>query len=270
MPSFTSSASQKLLDHYRQISQFPFTVVDVETTGGSAQTSRITEISVIHASLQDGILFQKTDLINPDIPIPAQITRITGITSEMVAAAPSAAEVLPQYWAHLSRATLTAHNLTFDYSFLKAEYQRLGQYFNRPSSKQLCTVRLSRLMLADLPSRKLSDLVQHFGFKVGPSHRAEADTMACWLLAQRLLHEINGEDDETLLKRLGTQWLQLTDAAALLNCTPVQARQQLEKLGAKPRSSRYRSSPSYRRIDVERIHAEYDYFASSAEQPSPD
>ena len=267
MLSSTSSASQKLLTHYRQLSQSPFTVVDVETTGGSAQTSRITEIAIIHASLQDGILFQKTDLINPGVPIPAQITRITGITTEMVAAAPRAAEVLPEYWPHLSRSTLTAHNLTFDYGFLKAEYQRIGQYFNRPISKQLCTVKLSRLMLADLPSRKLSDLVQHFGFKVGPSHRAEADTMACWLLAQRLLHEINSEDDETLLKRLGAQWLQLTDAATLLKCTPAQARQQLEKLGAKPRSSRYRTNPSYRRLDVERIYAEYGC-SETSEQPA--
>ena len=269
MLSSTSSASQKLLTHYRQLSQSPFTVVDIETTGGSAQNSYITEISVIHASLQDGILFQKTDLINPGTPIPAQITRITGITSEMVAAAPNAAEVLPEYWPHLCRATLTAHNLTFDYGFLKAEYQRLGQFFDRPKSKQLCTVKLSRLMLADLPSRKLSDLVQHFGFNVGPSHRAEADTMACWLLAQRLLNEINREDDETLLKRLGAQWLQLTDAATLLNCTLAQARQQLEKFGAKPCSSGYRSNPSYRRTDVEHIYAEYGCYEAPKQPTKP-
>jgi DNA polymerase III subunit epsilon len=200
----STSASAKLLAHYCQLSQLPLTVVDVETTGGTACNSRIIEISVLQASLKDGILFQKTDLINPGVPIPAMITRITGITSKMVASAPSAAEVLPQYWPFLSSHVLTAHNLAFDYGFIKAEYRRLGQFFDRPISQQLCTVKLARLMLADLPSRRLSDLVQHFGFSVGQSHRAEADTMACWLLAQRLLSDLS-EADETLVKRLGTR-----------------------------------------------------------------
>lgn len=208
---------------------------------------------MLQASLEDGILFQRTDLINPNAPIPEEITRITGITSAMTMHAPSADEVLPYYWDTLSSHVLTAHNLVFDYGFLKMEYQRLGQVFARPNHQQLCTVKLARLMLADLPSRRLSDLVKHFGFSVGPSHRAEADTMACWLLAQRLLSELNSEDDETLLKRLGNQWIQLTDAAALMGCTLTQARQILAEHGAKPRSSRHFMNPSYRRIDVERI-----------------
>jgi DNA polymerase III subunit epsilon len=231
--------------------------VDVETTGGSAHSSRIIEISVLHASLKDGILFQKTDLINPGSSIPPEITRITGITSAMVLPARSADEVLPHYWDPLSSHVLTAHNLGFDYGFIKTEYGRLGQVFERPVSHQLCTVKLARLMLADLPSRRLSDLVQHFGFSVGRSHRAEADTMACWLLAQRLLSELSNEDDETLVNRFGNQWLQLADAAALMKCTPAQARQILEKQGVNPRSSRNRSNPSYRRLDVERVCETY-------------
>jgi DNA polymerase III subunit epsilon len=246
-------SSAKLLAHYRKLSQFPLTVVDVETTGGSAQASRIIEISVLQASLEDGILFQKTDLIDPGIPVPADITRFTGITSAMVSTAPAAAEVMPLYWDPLSSHVLTAHNLVFDYGFLKAEYQRLGQVFERPSSQQLCTVKLARLMLADLPSRRLGDLVRHFGFSVGRSHRAEADTMACWLVAQRLLSELNSEDDETLIKRLGYQWLYLSDAATLMNCTPDRARQILEARGVNPRSSRNRTNPSYRRTDVENL-----------------
>lgn len=264
MSSSASPSSAKLIAHYRQISQLPLTIVDVETTGGSAQTSRIIEISVLHASLKDGILFQKTDLINPGVPIPPEITRFTGITSTMVQPAPSTAEVLPHYWEPLSSHVLTAHNLTFDYGFLKAEYGRLGQVFERPASQQLCTVKLARLMLADLPSRKLSDLVQHFGFEVGRSHRAEADTLACWLLAQRLLSELNSEDDETLVNRLGNQWLQLSEAATLMNRSAAEARKLLETQGARPRSSRYRSNPSYRRIDVERICEANPQAATSA------
>jgi DNA polymerase III subunit epsilon len=249
--------STQLLFHYRQFSQLPLTIVDVETTGGSAHSSRIIEISVLHASLKDGILFQKTDLINPGGSIPSEITRITGITSAMVLPARSANEVLPHYWDPLSSHVLTAHNLGFDYGFLKAEFARLGQIFERPVSHQLCTVKLARLMLADLPSRRLSDLVQHFGFSIGRSHRAEADTMACWLLAQRLLSELSNEDDETLVNRFGNQWLQLADAAALMKCTSAQARQILEEQGVSPRSSRNRSNPTYRRLDVERVCEAY-------------
>jgi DNA polymerase-3 subunit epsilon len=162
---------------------------------------------------------------------------------------------LPSYLPQLNTGTLTAHNLEFDYSFLKAEYARLGVQFVRPSTQQLCTVILARLMLPDLPSRSLPNLVHHFQFDVETSHRAKADTLACWLLAKHLLTEIVNEPDEILLARFAKQWLPLRDAAKLLNCSQKVGRSHLLKADVPSREVRRGTNRTlmYRRGDVERV-----------------
>lgn len=244
-----------LLNYYRQLSQHLFTVVDVETTGRYPNNHRVIEISVLQASLTDGIHQQQTYLINPQTRIPAKITQFTGISQAMVATAPVAAEVFPACFPLLNAGILTAHNIDFDYPFLQAEYNRLNIQFDRPAHEQLCTVQLSRLMLPDLPSRRLPNLVQHFHFQVGKSHRAEADTLACWLLAERLFTELLNEADEKLLSRFARQWIPLKVAAKLLGCTSNEAR---SRLSAAAVSSRFagrsqRGTMMYRRGDVERL-----------------
>jgi DNA polymerase-3 subunit epsilon len=245
--------STVLLDYYRQISSQSLTVVDVETTGRFPSDSRVIELSVLQASLANGIEHQQTDLINSKMPIPAKIIQFTGITQKMVEAAAIAAKIFPKYLSLLNSGILTAHNLEFDYLFLQAEYQRLQVNFDRPASAQLCTVQLSRLMLPDLPSRSLPKLVKHFGFQVGKSHRAEADTIACWLLAQRLLTEINNEADEILLARFARQWMPLKDAAQLLGCSSVAAKQKLAIVPSRFVGRGSSGTLMYQRGDVERV-----------------
>ncbi len=206
--------SPQILAYYRKISTEMFTVVDLETTGGRGNFDRIIEISVLQATLEGGIQNISTNLINPQIPVPAQITRFTGISSEMVETVLPAAKILPNYLPRLQTGILTAHNLSFDYGFLGAEYRRIGVDFR--ADFQLCTVELSRLLLPDLPSRSLPNLVKHFGFRVGKSHRAEADTMACWLLLELLLRQILTTNDQEILDIIGRQWLTQKDAMAIL------------------------------------------------------
>lgn len=253
-----------LLHHYRAVSQKPLTVVDVETTGSMALNGRMTEISVLQATLADGIQFQQTALVNPQTHIPAKIVDITGITQAMVDAAAIAATVLPAYLPLLSSGVLTAHNLKFDYSFLQTEYARLGITFSRPAPDQLCTVQLARLMLPELPSRSLPNLVQHFQFSVTTSHRAEADTIACWLLAKRLLTEIGNEPDDALLARFTQQWIPLKAAATLLGCRSKRARALLDAAGVYSTEVEYStySTLRYRRGDVEQV-----YYQRQVEQP---
>jgi DNA polymerase III subunit epsilon len=245
----------ELLDHYRQLAQQPLTVVDVETTGKYASDSRIIEISVLRATLAHGIEHQQTDLVNPQTPVPDRISEFTGIAQSMVDRADLSAEVLPNYFSWLNHGVLTAHNLEFDYSFLQAECARLNLALERPGDQQLCTVHLSRLMLPDLPSRSLPNLVQHFEFNVGRSHRAEADTLACWLLAEHLLTQILNEPDEVILARFGRQWLPLKYAAKLLGCSPSAARSRLSDAGVTPRSQGRGNNLTYQRHDVERVLA---------------
>lgn len=262
--------SPQLLHHYRQLSQQPLTVVDIETTGSLAFKHRMTEVSVLQASLADGIREQQSTLLNPEALIPAKIVRITGITPEMVETAPTAAEALPDYLPLLQTDVLTAHNLEFDYGFLQAEYRRLGIEFTRPEAMQLCTVELSRLMLPDLPSRSLPKLVQHFQFPIDTSHRAAADTLACWLLAERLLTEVCNEEDEVLLARFARQVMPLKYAAQLLGQRQKKAAKLLMSLGIEGKVvARGRSSTLlYRRGEVERAVLELAQ-STAAGMPDP-
>ncbi|MGB3612644.1 MAG: 3'-5' exonuclease [Elainellaceae cyanobacterium] len=247
--------SVDLLHHYRRLADSQFTVVDLETTGGNTQSDRITEISVLQASLASGIQDQSTHLVNPQIDIPEKIVRLTGITAQMVADAPVASDVLPQFMPWLEQGILTGHNVAFDYGFLQAEFARQNQPFSRPSYQQLCTVQLARLMLADLPSRRLPKLVKHFKFDVGTSHRAAADTQACWLLLSHLLTEVLTEDDEALLSRFRQEWIPLRIAAKLLGCSGEAGLNRLTAANVPHRlSSRSsRKVPMYRRGNVEDI-----------------
>jgi DNA polymerase III subunit epsilon len=246
--------SQDLIAHYRQRSQQNLTIVDLETTGFKAPMARVIEVAVIQANLTDGIQHQRTHLLNPGVSVPEQITRITGISQAMVAASDPAEQIWPEYLPLLSEGVFTAHNVGFDYPFVKAEMELLGQVFHRPQQDQMCTVILSRLMLPELPSRSLPDLVRHFDFKVGRSHRAESDTMACWLLAQHLLTEINDTDDEQLCQRFGQQWLPLKDVAHMFNCRQSEAQERLKKAAIEPRkSSRSGAGLMYQRYGVEQV-----------------
>jgi len=250
-----SMLSTDLLAFYRQISQQPLTVVDVETTGHIPSHSRITEIAILQGRLGDGVFHRQSTLINPETTIPEKIVQVTGITPSMVREAPVAAIALPDFWPLLHEGILTAHNLAFDYGFLQSEYSRIEQNFSRPPLEQLCTVELARLMLPDLPSRSLPALVCHFDFAVGRSHRAAADVEACWLLAKRLLTEIQTEPDDVLLRQFARQWMPLKMAAQLLGCSQGKGRSRLEAAGVAYRWSNrgQGSTPMYRRGDIERL-----------------
>ncbi len=245
--------SLDLINFYRQISQQTLTIVDIETTGVSPHRCRVIEVSVLQASLADGIHWQQTHLINPQVQVPEQITQFTGITQAMVDAAPMPAEVWPKYQDILQKGVLTAHNLNFDYSFLRSEYQYLGLPYIRPPEQQFCTVKLARLLLADLPSRSLPNLVQHFGFQVGAAHRAEADTLACWLLAKHLLTEMLEIPEAKLLKQLDQSWIPLETAAQILDCQIGEAGQRLAAAGLPTKYAHRRQTNLYRRGSVEKL-----------------
>jgi DNA polymerase-3 subunit epsilon len=174
----------------------------------------------------------------------------------MVNEAPSAEEVWHDYWPLLNEGILTAHNISFDYPFIRSEYQRLGITFFRSRIERFCTVKFARLMLSELPSRSLPDLVKHFQFPVNESHRAEADTLACWLLVERLMKEIANEDDETVLKRFGRQLLPISEAAKIVGYSQKVTRSRLEAAGVEPFISQRSGAFLYRRSAIEQLYWE--------------
>ena len=250
----TPLLSTELLAHYRQIASQPLTVVDVETTGSKSQRDRVIEISLLQADLDSGIRHQQTHLIDPGVAVPPRIADFTGIDTEMLQGAPSPTDIWPQYLPLLSQGVLTAHNIRFDYAFIGAELERQAIAFIRPPQSQCCTVQLSRLLLSHLPSRRLPALVKHFQFPIDTSHRAEADTLACWLLAKRLLTEIQSESDEVLLEKFGTQTLSLSAAVAVLSCTTTEALQAFESANVRPLYTSKRGTPYYQRRFVEQVY----------------
>src|SRR4051812_42156476 len=117
-----------------------YAIVDIETTGGYAAAHGITEISIHVSDGQQTIQVFET-LINPGQPIPRYIQAMTGITDEMVATAPRFDEVAADIHSILHDKVFIAHNVNFDYSFVKAHLEAAGYDYH---AKRLCTVRLSR------------------------------------------------------------------------------------------------------------------------------
>lgn len=167
-----------------------FTIIDIETTGGSAFGEKITEIAIfVHDGLTVVDEFQT--LINPGRTIPPFITRMTGITNEMVADAPKFYEVAKKIVEITEGRIFVAHNSQFDYSFIRNEFKNLGYEFRRDT---LCTCKLSRKLLPGYPSYSLGKLAQSLHIPLNDRHRAGGDAAATVLLFERLLSvNKNGE-----------------------------------------------------------------------------
>src|SRR5689334_7219928 len=139
-----------------------YAIVDIETTGGYASNNDITEVAIV---LHDGqtVVNRFESLVRPGREIPRYIQVLTGITNEMVAEAPSFASLAPVIEELLRGKIFVAHNVNFDYSFLKHHLSEAG--FDLKDNK-LCTVRLSRKVFPGLPSYSLGNLCRHFGISI--------------------------------------------------------------------------------------------------------
>ncbi len=182
-----------------------YAIIDIETTGGKANRDRITEIAIV---LHDGQKVVDTfeTLINPERSIPYNITQITGITQEMVDEAPKFYEVAKKIVELTKDAIFVAHNVRFDYGFIREEFKSLGFTFMR---KQLCTVRLSRKAFPGLRSYSLGNLIRHFGIQVNDRHRAMADTMATVEIFEKILGQQNIFESVDSIVNLGIKESQL-------------------------------------------------------------
>jgi len=145
-----------------------YAIIDIETTGLSALNEKITEIAIY---IHDGekIVNEYSTLINPKKNISANITRITGITNEMVRKAPLFWEVAKNIIELTEGNSFVAHNATFDYNFIRNEFKSLGYDFKR---EKLCTVKLSRKILPGHKSYSLGKLCNDLGIRIEGRHRA--------------------------------------------------------------------------------------------------
>jgi DNA polymerase-3 subunit epsilon len=174
-----------------------FAIVDIETTGTHADTHGITEIAIlVHDTRQVVESFQS--LVNPESPINPFVTRLTGITNEMVRDAPKFHEVARQVWELTEGAVFVAHSVNFDYGFIHQAFKELGADFRR---KKLCTVRLSRKIFPGHPSYSLGNICARLGISIQDRHRAMGDAEATVRLFEKCLAHDTHQAIAASLKR---------------------------------------------------------------------
>ncbi|WP_245845107.1 3'-5' exonuclease family protein [Noviherbaspirillum humi] len=178
-------------------SRFPIAFVDLETTGGAATADRITEIGIIEVDA-DGVR-EWSSLVNPQAPIPEFIQQLTGISNEMVADAPTFAELADEISARLEGKIFIAHNARFDHGFLKNEFKRTGHAF-RPAV--LCTVRLSRKLFPGFARHSLDAIAERHRLQVTQRHRALGDAQLLWQFWQKIHEEHAPEAVEETVSKL--------------------------------------------------------------------
>ncbi len=180
-----------------------YAVVDLETTGGIPKRDKIIEIGIV---VFDGkeIVGSFQSLINPERTIPANITRITGITNEMVEDAPKFYEVAKKVIEMTESCIFVAHNVRFDYGFLIHEFKSLGFTYTR---RNLCTVKLSRKTFPSLSSYSLGNLIQYFGIEVNNRHRAYDDAYATAIILAKVFEMA---DSQNVIDELVADTLKLT------------------------------------------------------------
>lgn len=160
-----------------------YAIVDIETTGGHASANGITEIAIV---LHDGekVTRRYQTLINPQKNIPVYISALTGISNEMVQTAPYFSEVAAEVYSLLHDRIFIAHNVNFDYSFLKYHLSGCGYELQ---CKKLCTVRLSRKVFPGLISYSLGKLCKQLDIELTNHHRAGGDADSTAILFSMIL-----------------------------------------------------------------------------------
>lgn len=155
-----------------------YAIVDIETTGGFASGHGITEVAIL---IHDGakVLERFDTLVNPGCHIPLAITALTGIDDDMVSGSPTFGEVAPRIHALLNGRIFVAHNVNFDYTFIKHHLEAEGYSFD---ASRLCTVRLSRKIWPGLPSYSLAKLCNSLEIPLNNRHRAGGDADATAIL----------------------------------------------------------------------------------------
>jgi DNA polymerase-3 subunit epsilon len=174
-----------------------YAIVDIETTGGNASGSRITEVAII---IHDGqkIIDRWETLINPQKEIPRPIFALTGISNEMVCNAPTFDDIAATVFQLLADRIFVAHNVNFDYSFIRHELDKAGYKW---TAKKLCTVRATRKIRPGFESYSLGNLCRCLDIPVVNRHRAGGDADATAILFSRLLQWDSLGDIEKMIKK---------------------------------------------------------------------
>jgi DNA polymerase-3 subunit epsilon len=178
-----------------------YAIVDIETTGSHAHNNGITEIAVI---LHNGreIEGRFESLVNPHFPIPRYVAALTGISNQMVAVAPDFSDIAYNVYNLLKGRIFIAHNVNFDYSFIKHYLLQAGYEWH---AQKICTLRLSRHAFPGLRKYGLEFLCQEFNILNDKRHRAGGDAEATTVLFEMILNKGGEKLLKDFLKKEGRE-----------------------------------------------------------------
>lgn len=176
----------------------PLAFVDLETTGATAANDRITEIGIVEVD-EDGSVREWQQLVNPGTRISPFIEQLTGISNRMVAHAPTFAEVADEAFRRMEKRLFIAHNVRFDYGFLRSEFKRIGINFHAPL---LCTVKLSRSLFPEHKKHNLDALIERHGLQAKARHRALADAQLIHQFWQKIHVDRSPEEIQAAITAL--------------------------------------------------------------------
>ena len=166
-----------------KLTDLSFAIVDIETTGGFAQGNGIIEIAIILFNGNE-VEGKYQTLINPGMPVPKYISSLTGITNDMLYSAPTFSEVAANIFNLLNGKIFVAHNVNFDYSFVKHHLKLHGYELD---SKKLCTVRLSKQVFPGYIRYGLGSICRQMNITIKNRHRALGDAEATVELFAKIL-----------------------------------------------------------------------------------
>src|SRR4051794_16532364 len=162
--------------------------VDLETTGTVAAQDRITEVGIVRIDADPAHsgpprVTEWSTLVNPGVPIPAEIQALTGITNAMVRNAPAFSAIANEVATRIGGALFVAHNARFDYGFLKHAFARLDRAF---TARVLCTVRLSKRLFPEAEGHNLDRVIARHALPLNGRHRALGDARILWSFVEAL------------------------------------------------------------------------------------
>lgn len=161
-----------------------FVAMDLETTGINPDSDCIVEIGAVRfvgGVPQEGF----SSLVNPEVDIPADASRVSGITNEMVRGQPLVKEVLGPFAAYCGDLPLVAHNAKFDFKFLFNAVK--AHQAKAPGGTVIDSFSLAKTVVPGLPNYRLDTLIRHFRFEGGTYHRAEQDAVYCGRVFYRIV-----------------------------------------------------------------------------------
>ncbi|MFN3529699.1 MAG: PolC-type DNA polymerase III [Bacteroidia bacterium] len=169
---------------------FLYAVVDIETTGSKYPGNNIIDLAIIRHNGR-AVISEWHSLFKPSVPIPPFVVELTGIQEAMVANAPRFAELAAEVMLQLEDCVFVAHDVNFDYNFLRHELKEAGFVLDLP---KLCTLKSSRQFLPGHASYSLGKICNDLEIPVEDRHRAIGDARATASLFERVYPLLNLPD----------------------------------------------------------------------------